>query len=186
MIDFSKKMKKAAVTKSDNPIDIYNGLDRTSVAGPLRTSQEMVLTKWYDEKIEEQDVIIKLHTGEGKTLIGLLILMTKMNKGEGPCIYVCPNKYLVQQVCKEATKFGIPVCTIGENNQLPNDFLVGNRILVTHVQKIFNGRTIFGTGNSSEKVGTVVLDDAHACLDAVRESFVIESTKPPAMLGRIV
>lgn len=173
MIDFSKKMKKAAVTKSDNPIDIYNGLDRTSVAGPLRTSQEMVLTKWYDEKIEEQDVIIKLHTGEGKTLIGLLILMTKMNKGEGPCIYVCPNKYLVQQVCKEATKFGIPVCTIGENNQLPNDFLVGNRILVTHVQKIFNGRTIFGTGNSSEKVGAVVLDDAHACLDAVRESFVI-------------
>ncbi len=173
MIDFSKKMKKTSVIKSDNPIDIYNGLDRTSVAGPLRASQEMVLSKWYNEKIEEQDVIIKLHTGEGKTLIGLLILMTKMNKGEGPCIYICPNKYLVQQVCKEATKFGIPICTIGENNQLPNDFLAGNRILVTHVQKLFNGRTIFGTGNLSEQIGAIVLDDAHACLDAIRESFVI-------------
>lgn len=173
MIDFSKKMKKVAVTKSDNPVDIYNGLDRTSVAGPLRVSQEIVLTKWYNEKINDQDVIIKLHTGEGKTLIGLLILMTKMNKGEGPCVYVCPNKYLVQQVCKEATKFGIPICTIGDNNQLPNDFLAGNRVLVTHVQKMFNGRTIFGTGNSSKKVGAIILDDAHACLDAIRESFVI-------------
>lgn len=173
MIDFSKKMKNVNVVKSDNPVDIYNGLDRTSVAGPLRSSQEMVLTKWYSERMNEKDVIIKLHTGEGKTLIGLLILMTKMNRGEGPCVYVCPNKYLVEQVCKEATKFGIPVCTIGENNQLPNDFLAGNRILVTHVQKMFNGRSLFGTGNLSEKVGAVILDDAHACLDAIREAFVI-------------
>lgn len=77
MIDFSKKMKNVNVVKSDNPVDIYNGLDRTSVAGPLRSSQEMVLTKWYSERMNEKDVIIKLHTGEGKTLIGLLILMTK-------------------------------------------------------------------------------------------------------------
>lgn len=173
MIDFTKKMKKVSTTKSDNPMAIYNGLDRTSVAGPLRKSQETVLMNWYAEKMEERDVIIKLHTGEGKTLIGLLILMTKMNRGEGPCIYVCPNKHLVEQVCSEATKFGIPICTIGENNQLPNDFFAGNRILVTHVQKMFNGRTIFGTGNSSVKVGAVVLDDAHACLDAIRESFIV-------------
>lgn len=173
MIDFSKKIRKAVVEKSDNPVDIYNGLDRTSVAGPLRASQEKVLSKWYSEKIDDQDVIIKLHTGEGKTLIGLLILMTNLNRGGGPCVYVCPNKYLVDQVCKEASKFGIPICTIGESNQLPNDFLSGNRILVTHVQKMFNGRTIFGIGNISEKVGAIVLDDAHACLDAIRESFVI-------------
>ena len=173
MIDFSKKLKKAVVQKSDNPIDIYNSLDRTSVAGPLRASQETVLTKWYNEKKDEKDVIIKLHTGEGKTLIGLLTLMTNLNRGDGPCIYICPNKYLVEQVCKEASKFGIPICTIGENNQLPNDFIYGNRILVTHVQKMFNGKTIFGTRNTSERVGAIVLDDAHACLDTIRDSFVI-------------
>ena len=173
MIDFGKKMKETAIQKRENPIDIYNSLDRTSSAGPLRTSQELALRKWYNEKEDEKDVIIKLHTGEGKTLIGLLILMTKMNKGLGPCVYVCPNKYLVTQVCIEATKFGIPICQIGENNELPNEFLNQNRILVTHVQKIFNGRTIFGTGNHSERVGTIVLDDAHACLDAIRDAFVI-------------
>lgn len=173
MIDFSKKMKQTIVKKSDNPIEIYSGLDRTSAAGPLRNSQETVLIKWYDEKKDNKDVIIKLHTGEGKTLIGLLVLLSKMNKESGPCAYVCPNIYLVEQVCKEATKFGIPICTIGENNDLPNEFLQGKRILVTHVQKMFNGRTIFGIGNRYEKIGAIVLDDAHACLDAIRDAYVI-------------
>lgn len=118
-------------------------------------------------------MIIKLHTGEGKTLIGLLIFMTKMNKSAGPCVYVCPNKYLVEHVCKEAIKFGIPICTIGENSDLPNEFLNQNRILVTHVQKIFNGKSIFGIGNRSENIGAIILDDAHACLDAIRDAFVI-------------
>lgn len=79
MIDFSKKMKQTQSKKSNNPIEIYNSLDRTSTAGPLRESQKMVLNNWFQEKIGNQDVIIKLHTGEGKTLIGLLILMTKLN-----------------------------------------------------------------------------------------------------------
>lgn len=174
MIDFAKKMKKIDTKKNENPVEIYESLDRTSLAGPLRVSQEKVLKKWYEEKINNKDAIIKLHTGEGKTLIGLLILLTKTNRKEGPCVYVCPNKYLVGQVCKEAVKFGIQVCTIGENNLLPNEFMNGSRILVTHVQKIFNGKTIFGTGNSSEPIGAIVLDDAHACLDSIRDAFVIK------------
>lgn len=173
MIDFTKKMKKIDGRKIENPIDIYDSLDRTSLAGPLRASQESVLNKWYEEKINNKDVIIKLHTGEGKTLIGLLILLTKLNRKEGPCVYVCPNKYLVGQVCKEAIKFGIQVCTVNEDNSLPNEFMNGSRILVTHVQKMFNGKTIFGTGNSSEPIGAIVLDDAHACLDSIREAFII-------------
>lgn len=177
MIDFSKKMKQTQSKKSNNPIEIYNSLDRTSTAGPLRESQKMVLNNWFQEKIGNQDVIIKLHTGEGKTLIGLLILMTKLNRKEGPCVYVCPNKYLVEQVCKEATKFGIPICTIGEKKELPDEFLAGNRILVIHVQKMFNGKTLFGMGNSSENIGAIVLDDAHACLDSIRNAFVISIRK---------
>lgn len=173
MIDFKKKIKQKSVKQSDSPIDIYLGLDRTNLAGPLRSSQEKVLKEWYEKRSSDRDVVIKLHTGEGKTLIGLLILMTKLNKGEGPCVYVCPNIYLADQVCKEASKFGIPICTIGENKQLPIEFTSGKRILVTHVQKIFNGKTIFKIGNLSEKIGAVVLDDAHACLDAIRDAFII-------------
>lgn len=173
MIDFTKKIRQTAILKKTNPIEIYDDLDRTSTAGPLRPSQIDVLSEWYEHKKNSKDIIIKLHTGEGKTLIGLLILLSKLNLNEGPCVYVCPNKYLVLQVFNEAKKFGIPVCTIGDNNMLPNEFSDGSRILITHAQKMFNGKTIFGKGNNFEKVGAVILDDAHSCLDSIREAFIV-------------
>ena len=71
MIDFKKKMAKEKTSKKENPIDIYDNLDRTSVAGPLRNTQIQILEKWYEERKGDKDLIIKLHTGEGKTLIGL-------------------------------------------------------------------------------------------------------------------
>src|SRR5699024_3830756 len=116
------------------PIEIYDNLDRTSVAGPLRNTQIEILEKWYKERKDDKDLIIKRHTGEGKTLIGLLILQSKINMGQGPCIYVCPNKYLVDQVCMEAVKFGIVVGTIGSDNLIPGEFYNGKMILVTHAQ----------------------------------------------------
>lgn len=177
MIDFKKKMAKEKNLKKENPIDIYDDLDRTSVAGPLRNTQIKILKKWYEERKDDKDLIVKLHTGEGKTLVGLLILQSKINMGEGPCIYVCPNKYLVDQVCMEAVKFGIVVGTIRTGNVIPGEFYDGKMILVTHVQKIFNGKTIFGMGSNYEKAGCVILDDAHACVDAIRESFMISINK---------
>ena len=177
MIDFKKKMAKEKTLKKENPIEIYDNLDRTSVTGPLRNTQMKILKEWYEERKEDKDLIIKLHTGEGKTLIGLLILQSKINIGEGPCIYVCPNKYLVDQVCMEAVKFGIVVGTIGTGNVIPGEFYDGKLILVTHAQKIFNGKTIFGLGNNYEKAGCIILDDAHACVDAIRESFMVSINK---------
>ena len=64
--------------------------------------------EWYTKRRADKDLIIKLHTGEGKTLVGLLLLQSLLNSKEGPCLYICPNKYLVRQVCSEADKFGIP------------------------------------------------------------------------------
>ena len=177
MIDFKKKMAKEKTLKKENPIEIYDNLDRTSVTGPLRNTQMKILKEWYEERKEDKDLIVKLHTGEGKTLIGLLILQSKINMGEGPCIYVCPNKYLVDQVCMEAVKFGIVVGTIGSGNVIPGEFYDGKLILVTHAQKIFNGKTIFGLGNNYEKAGCIILDDAHACVDAIRESFMVSINK---------
>ena len=48
-----------------------------------------------------------------KTLIGLLILQSKINSGEGPCLFICPNIYLVKQVRRDAKKFGINYWSAG-------------------------------------------------------------------------
>jgi len=173
MVDFRKRLNKSEIEKKTNPIEIYDSLDRRSVAGPLRPAQHKILTEWFELRKEEKDLIIKLHTGEGKTLIGLLMLQSKINSGDGPCLFVCPNIYLVQQVRRDAKKFGIPYCTIGDDNSLPNEFIDGEKILITHVQKVFNGKTIFGLGNDYIPVGNVILDDSHACIDSIRNTFTI-------------
>lgn len=102
MVDFRKKINRATTERVVNPIEIYSNLDRKSVTGPLRPVQAEVLTEWFESRFNDKDLIVKLHTGEGKTLIGLLILNSKLNSSRKPCLYVCPNKYLVQQVSLEA------------------------------------------------------------------------------------
>ena len=174
MIDFSKRIKNGVHAKKTNPIDIYNSLDRASVTGPLRPAQANVLQKWFDELRDRKDLIIKLHTGAGKTLVGLLIAMSYLNSNEGPAIYVCPNIYLAQQVCSDAQKFGVPFCVVNRNNEIPDEFLQGKSLLVTHVQKVFNGLSIFGTGNRSTQVGCIILDDSHACIDSMLGSCTIQ------------
>lgn len=181
MVDFKKKLNKKKIEKKINPIEIYDSLDRRSEAGPLRPAQEYILDEWFNKRIDDQNLIVKLHTGEGKTLIGLLILQSNLNSDGLPCLYICPNKYLAQQVMLEAKKFGIPYTTIGVGNNLPNDFLDGKKILITYVQKVFNGKTIFGLNNNSIEVGSVILDDSHACIDSIKEAFTVNFDRDHAV-----
>lgn len=176
-IDFRKKLSSRAIAPKTNPIELYGTLDRKSVAGPLRPAQEAVLSEWYLKRRADRDLIVKLHTGEGKTLVGLLLLQSLLNAKEGPCLYICPNKYLVKQVCVEADKFGIPYCVFDDGSEIPNDFLSGTKILITHVQKVFNGRSVFGTDNGYTKTGAVLLDDSHACIDTIKKAFTISISK---------
>jgi len=172
MVDFRKRLaKKSRAESIIDPIALYDTLDRESDKGPLRPVQKSVLAEWYNTFCKKQDVILKLQTGQGKTLIGLLILQSRLNDGYGPAIYLCPNHFLVNQTCEQARQFGIPYC-IAED-ELPDDFLNSKTILITLVHKLFNGLTRFGLGRHSEEVKTIVVDDAHSCIDAIRASFVI-------------
>ncbi|WP_237305191.1 DEAD/DEAH box helicase family protein [Vibrio parahaemolyticus] len=102
-------------------------MDRRSETGPLRDSQETILKEWFENRLSDRNTIIKLHTGEGKTLIGLLILQSKINAGKGPAVFVCPNIYLAEQVKLEANKFGIQYCDFSEGKDLPDEFLLGKK-----------------------------------------------------------
>ena len=188
MVDFKKKLNAGKAERVVEPCELYSTLDRKSVAGPLRTAQEYILKKWYEEHREDRDLIIKLHTGDGKTLVGLLILQSVLNAQNGPCIYVCPNIYLAKQVCEEAEKFGIPFCIIDENNEVPDEFLSGQKILITHAQKVFNGKTKFGVDNNFIHVDAIVLDDSHACIDTIRASqtITIKKQENEALYKRIL
>lgn len=87
-------------------------------------------------------------------------------------MFICPNKYLVEQTSQEAEKFGIGYVTIEDD--LPDEFLNSEKILITHVQKVFNGKSKFGVGGKFQKVNTIILDDSHACIDSINDSFKIK------------
>lgn len=178
MIDFTKRLQSKQTSVKIDPLEIYESLDRTSEKGPLRPAQNAILKDWFNLYKEKKDLIIKLHTGQGKTLIGLLILQSKLNQNAGPAMYVCPNKYLVKQTCEQAKQFGIKYCQIEESsNMLPSDFEDGKSILIVHAQKVFNGKTIFKIGSRAIGVNSVVLDDSHACIDVIKDSFTIKLSK---------
>ena len=172
MVDFRKASGVRSAAKLISPNEIYKRLDRKSDKGPLRPAQEVVLEKWHADHRNERDVILKLHTGEGKTLVGLLMLQSQINETGEPAIYLCPNIHLAQQTLRQAEEFGVKCTQMGK--ELPHDFLDGKAILVTHVQKMFNGRSKFGLGNQGKKIGSMVIDDAHACINSIRGASIIK------------
>lgn len=172
MVDFKKRLGKNTAQKKINPIEIYESLDRKSDKGPLRPAQVDILERWHSNNSGDKDVIVKLHTGQGKTLIGLLMLQSKLNRGEGPALYLCPNYSLVVQTCEQAEKFGINVLQAEEGKDIPQDFLDSKTIYVATVQKLFNGKSKFGIGKKQKiDVGCIVLDDSHACIDSIQNAF---------------
>lgn len=172
MVDFKKKLGGKVVEKQTDPVKLYDTLDREADKGPLRPAQIAVLTKWFENETDKRDTIVKLHTGQGKTLIGLLMLQSRLNGGHGPVVYICPNNFLVDQTCEQARQFGIKTCT--SEGELPESFLDGKSIFVTSVQKVFNGLTKFGLNKQSVAVDTMLMDDAHACSDTIRNQCRIQ------------
>ena len=67
MVDFTQRISKKKPSKPIDPIELYEGLDRASDKGALRPVQAAVLTDWYQSRRKDRDVILKLHTGQGKT-----------------------------------------------------------------------------------------------------------------------
>ena len=178
MVDFKKRLGTKAAPKPTEPVKLYETLDRAHDKGPLRPAQLAVLEDWFDHHQATRNVIVKLHTGQGKTLIGLLMLQSRLNAGKGPVLYLCPDNFLIAQTCEQAKQFGIATCTAEPD--LPEEFLNSQKILVTSVQKLFNGLTRFHLNKQSIAVDTLLMDDAHACADTIRDQcrMRIPSTEP--------
>ncbi len=116
--------------------------------------------------------MIKLNTGSGKTVVGLIALKSCLNEGIGPVAYITPDKPLTGQVMREAQGLGLDFT---DDPGSPR-FLQGREILITNVYTLFNGRSRFGVRGGRRdpiQMGAVLIDDAHACLATVDEQYTI-------------
>ena len=180
-MDFNKLLGKTQQSKIINPIEIFNNLDKEGDRVYLWPGQKLVLELWHETHRLKKDTIVKLHTGQGKTLIGLLMLQSLLNERKEPVLYLCPDNTLVKQTVNQANAFGIKIVEVSpETTALPREFLNSEAILIANCNKLFNGKSVFGvegTGREIRKVGAIVIDDAHKCLEIIRDSFSIRSKK---------
>ncbi|WP_419850824.1 DEAD/DEAH box helicase [Candidatus Poriferisocius sp.] len=156
-----------------NPRDIFTSLNSRSVEFEyLRDVQGQVLDSWYERR-QERDIVIKMNTGTGKTVVGLLALQSSMNEGFGPSLYAAPDNFLADQAAQQATQLGIPWTDDPKSTQ----YLSSQAIGIVNIYRIVNGRSIFGGPGSTRTepvpIGSVVIDDAHACVNTVEQQTTV-------------
>jgi hypothetical protein len=172
-LDFSQLTQRSTSDSATEPERIFSSLpskDAEKYDYP-RNVQDQVWEEWRERRTE-RDLVIKMNTGSGKTVVGLIALKSCLNEGVGPAVYVTPDPTLTGQVLDEARQLGLAVV------EEPNDpsFRQGRAILVVNIRKLFNGRSVFGVQGASRppiELGALLIDDAHACLATVESQFTL-------------
>ena len=178
MVDFSKFGRKGKDEVSTNPLEIFFKLPKSDV-NDLYQSQSAVLSQWFDRK-DIKDTIIKLHTGGGKTLVGLLIAKSIMNETKGPVIYLVPNKQLMIQVHALSKQYGIDSEVYEDKFNFTDAYYRGALVLIATYAALFNGRSNFGILGGPKELQSlkgVIIDDAHIAPSLIRQQFTLEIPK---------
>jgi superfamily II DNA/RNA helicase len=104
-IDFSK-LNRTANKPSFEPRDIFMALPyRSQGYGYPRDVQTEAWEEWFAKR-NERDVSLTMEKGSGKTIVGLLILLSCLAEGKGPALNIVSDKYKVSEVSLEARKIG--------------------------------------------------------------------------------
>lgn len=177
------KLNSNVKPKTIEPREIFMTLPSKAAGyGYPRDVQSEVWKKWFDIR-NEKNVILKMNTGSGKTVVGLIMLQSCLNEEKGPAIYVVPDNYLVKQVIDEAKKLGISV------TEDKNDYNYSNSkaILVTSIQTIVNGYSYFGMREGGNyPIGSIIIDDVHACMDKIIGQFMIKIDSETAAYKELI
>lgn len=175
MVDFDKLRTKKQKPKAIDPLEIFRRLPKPPGINDLYTSQADVLQAWFGTRTT-RDVILKLHTGGGKTLVGLLMAQSTLNETSEPVLYLTPTQQLVKQTLDKAKAHGVPAVPYATGQPLHDDFLNAKAVMIATYKALFNGRSKFGVRGLSQprKVAAVILDDAHVAFSVVRESFTLK------------
>jgi hypothetical protein len=167
-IDFGRVQTTGSTKTLLDPRKIFTVLPRDPRFKRPLDEQADVLDDWFERR-DRRDTTVKMNTGAGKTLVGLLILQSSLNEAVGPAVYITPDNHLASQVLREAKDLGISAT---DDDRDPG-FLSGKSILVIVVHKLFNGLSRFGVNSVKVPIGTCVIDDVHSCLATVARQFSI-------------
>lgn len=175
MVDFDKLRQQKAHAVATNPADIFLRLPKSPGIDDLWSSQAETLKVWFNRR-NDRDIVIKLNTGGGKTLVGLLIAQSIINENHGSVLYLCPTVQLVNQTLSLAKAYGIEAVSYERGANLDQNFLSGRCVMVATYAALFNALTRFGvTGGRRDivRLAGIILDDAHTAFADMRDVFTL-------------
>lgn len=143
MVDFNKLRSLSPRAVPIDPLEIFRRLPKPQGINDLYTSQAEVLEAWFKRK-DERDTVVKLHTGGGKTLVGLLMAQSTLNELKEPVLYLAPTNQLVKQTLEKAQALGIAALPYVRGKPLADDFVNCKAIMVASYKALFNGFSKFG------------------------------------------
>ena len=177
MVDFRKHIRKKQDINITNLVTLFESLDRQTSHIDLRPAQKEAL-RLLSERRTERDLILKISTGTGKTAAGLLYLLSFMTELQRPVVYLCPTTQLCQQVYSESEKLGAKAFIYPGGKTFPNiDGTSGKAIIICTYDKLFNAKTTFDRIDIMLRPCAIVLDDAHAGIEEIRDCFTLNISK---------
>lgn len=171
MFDFGSLAKSSTAEVPATLAELFKQLDRKTTHTSLRPAQLAALSA-LDSQIGERDVIMKLSTGSGKTVLGLVYaeMIRRRYKGD-PVVYLCPTTQLVDQVVSSGQAIGVSVSTFPQRG-LPYDALSGDSVLACTYDKLFTANSVFES--RSIRPSAIIMDDVHAGAERVRKYFTVQ------------
>jgi hypothetical protein len=186
LFDFNKLSRPSQRNRPTNPIEIFRSSPAlTGTPNDLWQGQSKALEAWEASRAQK-DVLVSLHTGAGKTVVGLLVAQSLVNEGTPRVLYVCATNDLVLQTSREIdTKFGFPHTTRMSGHFSNNLYSTGQGFCLTNYQALFNSRSVF---RGELRPDAIIFDDAHVAEKVIRDCFTlrVEKEKQPQIYGRIV
>jgi hypothetical protein len=184
--DFNRLNRPASAKRPINPIEIFRGAPALAeTPNDLWQGQSKALEIWHAGR-HLRDTLISLHTGAGKSIVGLLIAQSLINEGVSKVLYVCATNDLVSQTSREiATKLGFVHSTRMAGKFSNDSYSTGEGFCLTNYQALFNSRTVFARDN---RPGAIIFDDAHVAEKIIRDCFTlrIEKSKLQSVFNRLV
>lgn len=155
-----------------DPIEIFNSLTLRGNIENLWTHQSTTLSKWHDQRSSE-NTLVKLNTGTGKTIIGLLMAQSIVNEQNGKVLYICPNNQLIEQTIEKCEELGINASSYYNGKWVNKDsFDKGIGPCITNYAAVFNGKSIF----TKFEIDGLILDDSHVAYQVLRSCFTVSIT----------
>ena len=142
-----KKIVRPTLSVS-TPESMLHDIRTKKIEGPL-ARQADVWREYVDTALELPDVAIRLPTGSGKTLVGIVLGEWRRRKFDERVVYLCPTNQLVHQVVEQAqNQYGIDVASFtGTKSEYAleeqNAYRRKEKIAVTSYSALFNTHPYF-------------------------------------------